>query len=339
MKAVRWHGRADVRLDDVPGPDAPGPGEVQVDVLACGICGTDVEEYRSGPLFVAADNAPVVLGHEFAGRVVAVGDGVGDRWPGQLVAVAPDRSCGSCSWCANGRPNVCAELRSLGLTDDGGLVETCNVPSRNTVALPDDVDPAAGALLETAAVAIAALRRGRLDPSDRVLVLGGGTVGLLAVQAALALGARDVVLVEPMAPRRELGASLGARGITPAEAAAIEADLVVECSGSPAAFAAAVAAAGPGSRIVLVGIHEHPVQLDALAVVARELEVLGSLSYRFDPDYVDAARLLAAGALRMEPLVTSRVPLDRAVDDGLLALLERPEDHVKIIIEPVGARP
>ena len=200
MLAVRWHARGDVRVEAVPPPAPPGPGDVQLQVSWCGICGTDLEEWISGPVFipvaaphpVTGRRAPLVLGHEFAGVVVAVGDGVAGPRPGQRVAVDTIVSCGSCRWCRHGEVTRCPALGALGLHGDGGLAQLCNAPARMCLPVPDTVADDEAALAEPLAVAVRALRRGGLGPGERVAVVGAGAVGLMAVQAAAALGADRV---------------------------------------------------------------------------------------------------------------------------------------------------
>jgi (R,R)-butanediol dehydrogenase/meso-butanediol dehydrogenase/diacetyl reductase len=192
MLAVRWHGRGDVRVEEVPPPAPPGPGEVQIQVRWCGICGTDLEEWLSGPVFIPAAaphpvtgaRAPLVLGHEFAGVVVAAGADVTGSWPGQRVAVDTVVSCGTCYWCLRGEVTRCPSLGALGLHADGGLAELCNAPARICLPVPDTVADDEAALAEPLAVAVRALRRAGLRPGERVAVVGAGAVGLMAVQAA-----------------------------------------------------------------------------------------------------------------------------------------------------------
>ena len=179
-------------MEEVPPPAPPGPGELQLQVRWCGICGTDLEEWLSGPVFIPAAaphpltgaRAPLILGHEFAGVVVAVGAGVTEPSPGQRVAVDTIVSCGSCHWCQRGEVTRCPALGALGLHGDGGLAELCNAPARMCLPVPDTVADDAAALAEPLAVAVRALRRGGLRPGERVAVVGAGTVGLMAVQAA-----------------------------------------------------------------------------------------------------------------------------------------------------------
>ena len=345
MLALRWHGRGDVRLEQVEGPPPPGPGEVQLRILWCGICGTDVEEYRSGPIFIPTErphpltgrSAPLTLGHEFCGEVVAVGPGV-DRYEyGDRVAADTLIFCGECYWCKRHQVVLCQKLAALGLMADGGLAELCNAPAYTCRAVPDAMSSEAAALAETLAVAVRALRRGRLRTGERVAVVGAGAVGLMTLQAAVAGGASTVSVIEPLPGRRRLASALGAeKTYAPEEATEIGADLVVECSGGTHAIETAIRAARKGGRVVLVGIYGHPSEVDFLQVVAAEKEIIGSMSHVYDEDFDASLALLGRGAVRAEPLVSDRIPLDRALDDGILALLNEPQQHLKILISPNG---
>lgn len=350
MLALRWHGRGDVRLDVVEPPPQPGPGEVQVRVAWCGICGTDVEEYRSGPHFIPVERAneltggkaPITLGHEFAGVVEAVGAGVEDLRVGDRVAVDTLVFCGECYWCRRHQIPLCERLAALGLMADGGLAALCNAPAYSCLPLPDGVSFEAGALAETLSVAVRALRRGRFEIGERVAIVGAGAIGLMALQAARAGGAAEVAVVEPHASRRVLAERLGATAVlTPDAASPLGADLVVECSGNPRAIETAVAHCRKGGRVVLVGIYGEPVAFDFLRVVTAERELIGSLSHVYDEDFAAAIALLTSGSVVAEPLVTGRVPIARALEDGLLSLANHPDDHVKILIapDPDGMRP
>ncbi len=348
MKALRWHGASDVRLDDVPPPPAPGAGQVQLRVSACGICGTDVEEWREGPMLIPVGTphaltgaqAPLTLGHEVAGEVVATGPGTGLE-VGTEVAVDGLITCGECRECRRGRPNLCPRLGLIGLMADGGLAPLVNVPAAACVVVPTAMAPDTVAMAEPLSVAVRALRRARLEPGDRVAVFGGGAVGLLAVQAARAMGAGQVTLIEPLAERRALGAGLGADETTaPGELADVEGDwdVALECSGVPSAVEAAVAGVRRAGRVALVGISSGRPALDVWGVVAAEKEIMGSFSHVREQDFAGALGMLAAGVVSTEGLVT-RVPLARSLDDGLLALAAHPERAIKIIIVPDDGAP
>ena len=347
--ALRWHARNDVRLDEVDPPGPPAAGEVQLAVRCCGICGTDVEEWREGPFMIPTTPhpitgaaAPLVLGHELAGEVVAVSDGrpAGPALRmGDLVAVDGLVSCGRCPPCQRGQFNLCTTFSQVGLMRDGGLQPLVNVPVSACVAVPDGLDAEAGAVAETLSVGVRALRRGRVVPGDRVAVLGGGAVGLLAAQAARVMGASAVTVVEPLSDRRALATSLGVdQVVDPAEVDAdqLRADVVLECSGHGSAVTAAVAAAGPAGRVVLVGIGRSQPPLDVWDVVRHEKELIGSFSHLRESDFKEALTMLATGAISYRPLLT-RVPLSDSLDRGLLALAGQPAEYVKIVVIPDAA--
>jgi (R,R)-butanediol dehydrogenase / meso-butanediol dehydrogenase / diacetyl reductase len=347
MLAVRWHARGDVRVEEVPAPVPPGPGEVQLQVRWCGICGTDLEEWLSGPVFipagvphpVTAASAPLVLGHEFTGMVAAAGDGVTGLVPGQRVAVDTIVSCGSCHWCRRGEVTRCPALGALGLHGDGGLAELCNAPARMCPPVPDTVADDEAALAEPLAVAVRALRRGGLRPGERVAVVGAGAVGLLAVQAAAAFGAGSVTVAEPLPERRALALRLGAdRAVLPDEAAALEADVAVECAGSPGAVQTAVQALRSGGRAVLLGIVTEAAPITPMDLVRGEKSLIGSLSHVWDEDFAVALQLLGRGAVRAAPLITDRIPLSAAISGGLALLRDEPGKHLKILVRPGDAR-
>jgi len=250
VAAVRWHGVRDLRLDVLPDPPEPGPGEARLRVLACGICGTDIEKLHHGGDTVPSRRDPAtgdllatVIGHEFTGLVEFLGPGVAGLRVGDLVAADTLSSCGTCAQCARGSPNRCEELAILGLSADGGMTPLCTIPARTLVRVPDGVGADAAVLAETLAVAVRALRRaglaiGKSESGVDVSVVGGGAVGLLAAQAARAFGARTVTVVEPRADRRALARQLGVDDTAiPAEYRPRSAEVVLECTGNPAAVA------------------------------------------------------------------------------------------------------
>lgn len=351
MKAVRWHGVRDVRVDEVAEP-RPGPGEVLVEVAACGLCGSDLHEYLHGPVYIPRTPhpltgvvPPVTLGHEFAGRVAEVGPQVAGLRPGDRVAVNPCLTCGTCRWCRSGRPNHCARLGTLGLSRDGALAPLVAVPAGSCHVLPPGVSDEAGAMVEPLAVAIHARRRAALRGGERVAILGAGPIGLLVLQVARAHGAAWVVVLEPREGRRRLAQLLGADAVVDPAAAdpartvdeltgGARADAVFECVGSAAAVQTAVRTAGKGGRVVLVGLTPEPVSVNALQLLAHEKAIVGSSAYV--DEFPEAIALLATNGVHVEPLITGRVAVDRSVEDGLEALLQPETPHVKILVTPRG---
>ena len=346
MRALRWHGRGDIRLEEIPRPPEPGAGHVQLRTLWCGICGTDIEEWLHGPIFIpeASPNpltggqAPLVLGHEVTGEIVAIGEGVSGLTVGDLVAVDGLMSCGTCHWCRRERPVLCPHLSAIGLMCDGGLADFCNVPARGCVRLPAGLPADEGALAETLAVGVRALRRGRIADGDAIAVFGAGAVGLLAAQAAVARGASSVTVVDPIAERRELAAMLNdgdiMHVITPDEVSLLhDIDLALECSGTPRALESALQCLRPGGRVVLVGISASPVVMATTDLVIREKEIIGSLSHVYNEDFTEAVAMLGDGSVKAGPLVSSRRPLGEALE-AFQSAADEPHAYVKILISP-----
>ncbi|HEY6596432.1 MAG TPA: alcohol dehydrogenase catalytic domain-containing protein, partial [Asanoa sp.] len=155
MLAARLHGNRDLRVEDMPEPGLPPPGQVRVTRVWCGICGTDLHEYAHGPLYTPAENLPQVIGHEFSAQVADVGDGVTRLRPGDRVAVLPHVFCGECYYCVRGRQGLCRDLRLTGVTWPwGGLAEQAMVPAYQAVKLPDEVSFEQGAILEPLATVV-----------------------------------------------------------------------------------------------------------------------------------------------------------------------------------------
>ena len=349
MKAVRWHAARDVRLDEIPEPSAAA-GEVVIAVAACGLCGSDLHEYLHGPVYIPKSphpltgaTPPIVLGHEFSGRITQVGTGVESVQMGTRVTVNPCLLCGQCRWCRRGQPNYCAKLGSIGLCRDGGLAPFVAVPAYGCHPLPPEVDDLQGASVEPLAVVLHAHRRARLGGGESVALIGAGAIGLLLLQVLKVKGAGWIAVVEPREERRRLAGALGADAVIdpeaedPARAVARLTDdervaVAFECVGSPTAFATAFRATGKGGRVVLVGLVPESVQTNLLGLLAHEKEIIGSSAYV--DEFPEAIRLLAERLVRIEPLLSARVPLEDAVTGGLEALLRREERHIKILVTP-----
>lgn len=347
MWALRWHGRGDVRLDDVPAPSQPSPGELLLDVETAGICGTDVEEWLRGPLNIpltahplSGRKAPITLGHETVGVVAAAGAGttipVGTR-----VAVEANTSCGRCWWCCHQRPQLCRTLATKGLSDDGGLAEQMLAPESMCLPVPEHVDAVTAVFCEPLSVAVRAVDLARILHDETALIIGGGTIGQLAAQVARRAGAR-IVVVEPVGTRRELAARHGASLVTaPDEArdalAAFTdgrgADVCIESSGAAGAVSAASELTRAGGRIVVVGVNTESMGLSPLDVIWREQAILGCLSHTID-DFAAALALLGDGAVHVDGLLTDLVPLSDILHKGLYALRDDPSTQLKIVAAP-----
>lgn len=337
MLGAVYHGRRDIRVQDWPAPPSPPDGWVTVAIAYCGICGTDIDEYLNGPIVIPIKphpltdtRAPLVLGHEGAGVVVAAGAGAGIEL-GTRVGLENSVGCGHCAACLSGNRQLCPQLAVMGLMMDGALAESVNVPASMCAPLPSGLPDEAGALAESLAVAVRAVRRaGRVAGLD-VHVFGAGTIGLMVAQVARAAGARSVTLRDPAMARLRRAEAMRFEA-TPPDANGVAVPVVFECSGTAGGFAASLAATAKSGTTVVIGLHDRPREIDLVAMLMDERQVLASLSHSMD-DYVRAVELLSERSIDFEPLVTDRLPLASAVDRGFEALVADPEGHLKVLID------
>lgn len=308
----------------------PGAGEVTLEVLAAGICGTDLhiadDEFPSDP--------PVTMGHEVTGEVAALGEGVAPAWLGARVACETYYAyCERCAFCRSGRPNLCDERRSIGSRVDGGFARWLTVPVRNLWRLPDHVGPHAGALAEPlACVARCLFDPAVVDAGDRVLVVGPGTMGVLTAQAARAAGGEVTLAGLPRdAARLALAASLGLRTVEMSNGVDLGSfDVVAEASGHPSGAATAFGATRKGGRYVQVGIFGTPVEIPLDVVLYREVTVTSG-NASTPGSWQRAMHLLHAGLVTLDPLVTAVVPLPEW--ESAFAATRR-GDGMKIVLDP-----
>jgi (R,R)-butanediol dehydrogenase/meso-butanediol dehydrogenase/diacetyl reductase len=313
----------DGRIETIPAEQVdPGPGEARIRVAYCGLCGTDLHIAHGA--MDARVSTPLVFGHEASGTIDAVGEGVTQWQPGDRVTVMPLLWDNSCAACLAGNQHICQNLTFIGIDSPGALQENWTVPASTLVRLPDDIDLRDAALVEPTAVAVHDVRRSELQVGDRVVVLGGGPIGVLIATVARYAGAR-VVVTELDATRRERIAALGFETVEPGELDAMVndwtdgdgADVVFEVSGAAAAVAQATGLLKVRGTLVVVAIHPKPRELDLQRVFWRELKILGARVYQRS-DFERAVALIADGVIPTEALVTSVIPLDataRAIDE------------------------
>jgi (R,R)-butanediol dehydrogenase/meso-butanediol dehydrogenase/diacetyl reductase len=311
-----------VSVDD----PSPGPGELVLRVQACGICGSDLKSYRYFP-------AGAVLGHEFCGEVAAIGADVEGWRTGQSAASLPVRSCGRCRWCAGGEPAHCERADLLGLGGPGGaFAEYVRVGAATSVALSAGTGPY-GALVEPLAVGLHSAASAGLRPEDRVLVLGGGNVGMAVATWARRLGAGDIVVSDP-SPRRRAGAErFGATGVHDPTGGPPpgQFDVVFECAGVPGAVQTAIDSAAVHGRVVVAGVCVGPDQVAHLGAVMKEVALRYAVYYRAE-EFAAAARLLESDGFDPSSFVTRTVALG-AVGDAFRDL-ETGTDERKVLVDP-----
>lgn len=299
------HGNLGVVTRDEP---VAAPGEVVLDVIGAGVCGTDLhivdDEFPSLP--------PVIMGHEVAGVVRELGEGVDAGWLGTRVAIETYRvTCGSCVYCREGKRNLCSARRSFGSHVDGGFAPSLNVPVENLWALPDQLDDASCALLEPLACVCHCLCDPNLiTPGDKVLVTGPGTMGLLAAQVARASGGTvTVVGADHDGPRLAAAESMGLRALpTSAFEGDGSYDVVVECSGHPDGARSCLDAARAGGRYVQVGLFGHEIPFDLDRICYRELQLTSGFASTPE-SWRRAVRLVTERRVELDPLVSDVAPL------------------------------
>lgn len=348
MQALRWHGVKDVRVDDIAEP-ATLKGKVKIKVKWCGICGSDLHEYAAGPIFIpqnsphslTEEKAPIVMGHEFSGQVVEVGDGVTKCEEGDRVVVEPIFACGTCTACKQGKYNLCEQLGFLGLAGGGGgFSEYVTVDEHMVHKIPDTVSFEQGALVEPAAVALYAIRQSQFNVGDQAVVFGTGPIGLLVIEALKASGASKIYAVELSTERRQRAEQLGAIALNPAEVNVVEkiqrltdggADVSFEVTGVPIVLTQAIESTKLNGQTMIVSIFEKEASFQPNLVVMRERNIAGIIGYR---DIFPAViSLMNQGYFSAETLVTKRIGLHDIVEQGFEALMKE-KSQVKILVSP-----
>jgi L-iditol 2-dehydrogenase len=338
MRAAVAHGARDVRLEARAVPE-PGPGEARVRVRACGLCGSDRHLYALG-----AYGANVVPGHEIAGEVDALGDGVEGWSPGESVVVEPLQSCGRCQPCRRGLEAICSEGAFFGVQRDGGFAEHLVVPARRLFRVPGDLAPRVAALAEPAAVAIHGLRRVGMQGGARVLVLGAGPLGLMSLVAAQRLGAEQVWISARHPAQAQVARDLGAgRVLAESEADLAQEgpgqrpDIVVETVGGAAdTLQVASRAVAPGGGISILGLFFSDVSLPGYPLFAKEVTLAWSNCYSRPEgraDFDDAVGLVDQERERLALFTTHSVGLDDVARAYALTE-ERPAGFVKATVCP-----
>lgn len=350
MKAAVWYAKGDVRIESVPDP-APAAGQVKVRIKACGICGSDLHEFREGPFIIPSrphpltnrQGGPVILGHEFSAEVVEPGVRVTRFKAGDRVTMNALILCGECPYCRRGAYNMCLKLGSIGFAADGGFAEYAVLPDYSLYHLPASISDDRGSFAEPLAVAVRAVKRSRMQIGDVVVVVGAGPIGLLVLQVCRAAGASRVFVVEPMKARRELAAKLGAAaafdpgdgdpGKTISDLTdGLRADIAFDCVGNQSAFDTAIKVTGRRGIICVAGLSLKPVQVPFMRLWGHEKEITFSSGY--ENEFPAALGLLADGRVDVESLISARIELADLVEKGFNPLIRETDRHVKILVYP-----
>jgi L-iditol 2-dehydrogenase len=329
-RAAVMTGLGAISIEERPEP-TPGPLEAVVRVEAVGVCGSDTAYFKVGRIGDYIVNGPIVLGHEVAGQVVAVGSDVKTVKPGDRVAVEPGTPCRNCRECMGGRYHLCLDLVFLATPPyDGALIEHLLIDSRNLFPMPSAMTYEEGALLEPLSVGIWGCHRAGLQPGDDVLVTGAGPVGLLAAAAARAFGAGTVTITDVKDFRLELAKSMGFETERGDEPSGRLFDVLLECSGAGGALAAGLYRLRPAGRAAMVGMPKEDVTLPLAKLNPRELTI-GTVN-RYAHTWPLAIELVASGRVDVKPLITHHFGLAQTAE--ALTLSSRVPDSVKAVIHP-----
>ncbi len=350
MKAAVWHNKEDIRIEEIPDPPVAND-QVKVKINACGICGSDLHEYRIGPFLIPSkphpitqrSGGPVILGHEFSAEVVARGEKATRFDIGDRVVVNPLIYCGQCHYCRRGQHIMCTKLGTYGFAADGAFAEYAVFPETSLYKIPDTVTDEMGTFVEPLAVAIHAVNRSRMRIGDRVAVIGAGPIGLLVMQACLASGANQIFVTEPMKTRREVAAKTGASAVfDPTEVEpgreierltdGLRADAAFDCVGNQSSFDTAMKVMGRRGIICIVGLSMKPIEVPFLQLWGHEKEMTFSSGY--ENEFPAAISFLADKRVRIEDLISARIGLDDLVEKGMKSLIQEVDKYIKILVYP-----
>lgn len=341
MKAAVLHGINDLRLEVVPVP-AYGPDEVLIRVRACGLCTSDVHYLQHGRIGDFVVTAPMILGHEIAGEVVAIGSNVTNLEVGARVAVEAGVVCGRCEWCKTNKYNLCPDIAFYATPPfDGAMSEYCVIRKDFAFRLPDHATYAQGALCEPISVGIHSANLTGLRAGDVVVILGAGPIGLTGIVAALGKGAGAVIISDLLPNRLEMAASLGAIPVDVSKESLLDvvmrethglgADILWDTAGVRPALEAAPKLMKRGGDIALIAPIDTPVTFSLNDLQSREISVHGVM--RYSNTYPAAIALVSSGRFPIEQIITKRFSLDD-VHAAFEAAAGRKDEVTKVLVEP-----
>ncbi|HIY66512.1 MAG TPA: 2,3-butanediol dehydrogenase [Candidatus Agrococcus pullicola] len=350
MKALRYHGKEDVRIEDIEEPRVSS-GTVRIKPAFTGICGSDLHLFYDGPMEgiqgvsaphpISGETLPVVFGHEFSGTVEEIGEGVEGLSLGDRVVVEPFMVCEECAMCTSGRYNLCPKMGFIGISGRGGGLAEYIVVEERWVHPVGDMPLDQAALIEPLAVATQGVELSGAKEGDVAIVGGAGPIGLLTAAVLKAYGA-TVVITELSAARKDKARETGVADyvVDPREQDPVElareltdgvgANVAFECTSVPAVFDQLLSALRPGGLLQVVALHPSGVSIDLGQVVMTEKIVQGTIGYA--NVHEKAIELVNSGRLDLSPFISGKIPVERIVEDGYTVLRERPEEAVKILV-------
>ena len=315
MRAAVLVGAGRIELEERPVP-TPAPGDVLVRVSTVGVCGSDTHYYRDGRVGSFVVDGPLVLGHEAAGTIVAVGDAQDAARIGQRVSIEPQRPDPDSAETRRGDYHLCPHMRFYGTPPvDGAFSDYVTIGAAFAHPVPDHVTDEAAALCEPLSVGIAAIRKARLDAGARVLIAGAGPIGIVVAQVARAYGATELLVSDPDPARRIRAEDFGATTVldpTTDDVTTLGVDAFIDASGAPAAVASGIRAVRPGGTVVLVGSGAETMTLPTQVIQNHELLLTGV--FRYANTWPTAIALIESGRVDLDAMVTARFPLEQVAE-------------------------
>lgn len=348
MKAARWHGRRDIRIEEVA-PRSPDANEVHIRVDYAGICATDLHEFTHGPQFIAVQPhpltgrcAPITMGHEFTGTVLEVGSDVSHLKSGDRMVAEASLPCGTCPSCKKGEFILCRSAAYLGFAWDGAFADNCTVPAIICHKIPDKLSSEDAVMIEPLASAMHAVRRGRIGPGDTVAIIGTGTIGMSTLLCARAAGAMRIFTVDRILAKRKLAEQLGAeKAFDPSDGDVVQkildasgggVDIAFECVGSTRTVEAAARCTRNQGRTVVVGVSVEPQPFSFLDILLHEREVVGTAGYF--GEFPMCMQLVADGRISVRPLISAWIEIDDIVKKGFEPFSSPSNENIKIVVTP-----
>ncbi len=351
MKAARFHGQKDVRIENIEEPETRS-GTVKIAVAWCGICGTDLHEYLDGPIFISEpghphplshESLPVTMGHEFSGTIEEVGDGVDGFKVGDNVVVEPYFVCNECPPCTAGNYHLCEKMGFIGLAGGGGGLSEKVVVDQRWVHPIGDLPLDEAALIEPLSVAHHAVVRSGAKAGDVAIIGGAGPIGLLTAAILTGIGVTTIISELSLA-RKEKALSSGAADyvVDPTSenvkarvlelTGGVGADVAFECAGVNIVLDTLLDALRPAGVLVNVSIWGHPATVDMQKIVLKEIDLRGTIGYV--RDHEETVALVTSGKIDLKPFITGRIALDDLITEGFDTLINHNDTAVKILVHP-----
>lgn len=336
MKGIFFKGKESILLKENLEKPSLKPEEVLVKVKYCGICGSDIESYKTGAL----EKPGIIIGHEFSGKIAEVGENVKGWNIGDRVTANPSLPCNKCYWCKHSQENLCKWSSALGTTFDGAMAEYINVNAERLIKIPDDVSLEEGALLEPLSVALYAVEQSGFNIGEDATVIGAGSIGLSAIQVLNAAGASNIFVLEPVESKQKLALEVGASNVFPPEkwgkinriTDRIGPEYVFDCVGLPETIMNSLQLVKRGGLITVIGLYTEPFEMKGfMSLMLKSITMKGVYGYLQDT-FITGMKLIKNKRIDVRPMI-SRIVNIETVPELFKDLINRKHEDIKILVE------